>query len=204
MFILMVAFFALPLLCMLCSYSHILIVSLRLVFASRARRANLGDDPIHSIAHDLRGTVIVVSMLALFTGCWLPFYLLILQDHIDVQIIPAHSWQFCLFVFLRFIPPLSNPIFSAFCKRDFRHALRVWIRTHADCLVRRYRHSKSTRQQKGNVRVIFTRSLEDLTATYDRNASNGTTIETSTILRSPSPQTYRAVAAPAKDNLRVP
>lgn len=201
MFILMVAFFALPLLCMFCSYSHILIVSLRLIFASRVRRANLGDDPVNSVAHDLRGTAIVVSMLALFTGCWLPFYLLMLQDHISVQIIPVRSWQFCLFVFLRFIPPLSNPIFSAFCKRDFRHALRVWIRrTHADCLARRYRHIKSTQQPKGNVRVIFTRSLDE----YDRNASNGTTLETSSIQRSPSPQTFRAVAASAKDNLCVP
>lgn len=193
MFILLVVFFALPLLSMLCSYSHILVVSLRLVFASRARRANLGDEPVNSIAHDLRGTIIVISMLIVFTACWLPFYLIMLQDYIGVQIIPARSWQFCLVIFMRFVPPVSNPIFSAFCKRDFRQALRVWIRTHAVCLTRVpwYRHSKSTRQRHENVRVIFTRSLDELAAGYERN---GTTGETTSTQMTPSPQTFRAAA----------
>lgn len=197
MFILMVAFFALPLLSMLCTYSHILVVSLRLVFASRARRANLGNEPVNSIAHDLRGTVIVISMLVLFIACWLPFYLIGLQEHFGIQIIPGRSWQYCLFILMRFIPPLSNPIFSAFCKRDFRHAIRVWIRIHAVSLTRWCdRHSKSTRQRNENVRVIFTRSLDELTATYDRN---GTTVETTSTQRSPSPRTFRA--APVNSSL---
>lgn len=186
---LLVVFFALPLLCMLFSYSHILVMSLRLVFASRARRANLGDGPVNSIAHDLRGTVIVISMLVVFAGCWLPSYLLILQDHISVKIIPIHSWELCLFPFMRFIPPMSNPFFCAFCKRDFRHALRVWIRTHGVCKTQWCSHRKSTRQRNKHLRITYTRSDDSRTGS-DRN---GTTIAVETSLQlTPSPQTFRA------------
>lgn len=186
---LVVAFFALPLLCMLCSYSRILIMSLRLVFASRARRANLGDGPVNSIARDLRGTVIVISMLVVFAGCWLPSYLMILQDHISVKIIPICSWELCLFPFLRFIPPMSNPAFCAFCKRDFRHALRLWIRTRGFCKAQWYGHKKSTRQGNKDLRITFTRSQDDPRLASDRNGT-AITVETS-LQRTPSPQTFR-------------
>ena len=188
--ILVVAFFALPLLCMLCSYSRILIMSLRLVFASRARRANLGDGPVNSIARDLRGTVIVISMLVVFAGCWLPSYLLIFQDHISVKIISTRSWGLCLFYFLRFIPPMCNPAFCAFCKRDFRRALRLWIRTRAVCKVQWYNHRKSTRQGNIDLRITFTRSQDDPRPASDRHGT-ATTVETS-LQRTPSPQTFRA------------
>ena len=187
---LVVVFFALPLLCMLCSYSHILIMSLRLVFASRARRANLGDGPVNSIARDLRGTVIVISMLVVFACCWLPSYLLILQDHIKVKIIPIRSWGLCVFPFLRFIPPMSNPVFCAFCKRDFRHALRLWIRTRGVCKAQWYSHRKTTRQGNKDLRITFTRSQDDPRSASDRNGT-AITVETS-IQRTPSPQTFRA------------
>lgn len=186
---LMVAFFALPLLCMLCSYSRILIMSLRLVFAARARRANLGDGPVNSIARDLRGTVIVISMLVVFAGCWLPSYLMILQDHLSVKIIPIRSWGLCLFPFLRFIPPMCNPAFCAFCKRDFRRALRLWIRTRAVCKAQWYNHRKSTRQGNIDLRVTFTRSQEDPRPASDRNGT-AITVETS-LQRTPSPLTFR-------------
>ena len=187
---LVVTFFALPLLCMLCSYSRILIMSLRLVFASRARRANLGDGSVNSIVRDLRGTVIVISMLVVFAGCWLPSYLLILQDHTNVKIIPISSWGLCLFPFLRFIPPMSNPAFCAFCKRDFRYALRLWIRTRGVCKAQWYSHRKSTRQGNKDLRVTFTRSQDDSRPASDRNGT-AVTIETSLQL-TPSPQTFRA------------
>ena len=188
--ILVVAFFALPLLCMLCSYSRILTMSLRLVFASRARRVNLGNGPVNSIARDLRGTVIIISMLLVFAGCWLPSYLIILQDHINVKIIPPHSWQLCLFPFLRFIPPMSNPAFCAFCKRDFRHAFRLWIRTRGVCKAQWYSHRKSTRQGNKDLRITFTRSQDDPNPALDKNGT-AITVETS-LQRTPSPQTFRA------------
>lgn len=178
--IFIVAFFALPLLYMLCVYSHILVVSLRLVFASRARRTNLGDEPMNSIVHDMRGTAILISMLVVFTGCWLPFYLLVLQDHLKVLIIPIKSWELCLFTFMRFIPPMSNPIFCAFCKRDFRNALRVWLRMHGVCICPRIKRNE-------HVRVTFNRSLEGLTTGCDRN---GGSFETSLQLTI-SPRTFR-------------
>jgi len=187
---LVVAFFALPLLCMLCSYSRILTMSLRLVFASRARRVNLGDGPVTSIARDLRGTVIIISMLLVFAGCWFPSYLLILQDHISVKIIPTHSWGLCLFPYLRFIPPISNPAFCAFCKRDFRHAFRRWIRTRGVCKAQGYNRGKSTRQENKDVRIMFTRSQDDPNPASDKNGT-AMTVETS-LQRTPSPQTFRA------------
>lgn len=188
-----VAFFALPLLLMLFIYSHILAVSLRHVFASRARRANLGDESASSIAHNLRGTVILLSMLAVFIGCWMPFYLLILQDHINVQIIPFRPWEMCLFLFLRFVPPMSNPIFCAFCKRDFRSALRLWIRTRRVSVARWFGHSKSTPKRSHLHRAKFTvQSLDVLSTANDRNGTTSTIV---TSLRlSPSPSTFRADA----------
>lgn len=187
---LLVAFFALPLLCMLCSYSRILMMSLRLVFASRARRANLGNGPVNSIARDLRGTVIVVSMLVVFAGCWLPSYLMILQDHISVKIIPIRSWGLCVFPFLRFVPPMSNPVFCAFCKRDFRHALRLWIRARGLCKAQWYSHRKATRKENKDLRITFTRSQDDPIPASDRNGT-AITAETSPPC-TPSPQTFRA------------
>lgn len=179
-FIFIIVFFALPLLYMLFVYSHILVVSLRLLFATRARRTNLGDEPVHSIMRDLRGTAILISMLVVFTGCWLPFYLLILQDHVKVEIIPVYSWELCVYAFMRFIPPMSNPVFCSFCKRDFRRTIRTWLSAHG---------VKMCRRKDEFTRVRFTRSQSDgLTAGYVRN---GTSLETS-LQRSPSPRSLRA------------
>ncbi|XP_022781903.1 histamine H2 receptor-like [Stylophora pistillata] len=179
-FLFIIVFFALPLLYMLCVYSHILVVSLRLLFATRARRTNLGDEPVNSIMRDFRGTVILISMLVVFTGCWFPFYLLILQDHVKVEIIPIHSWEMCLFTFMRFLPPMSNPVFCSFCKRDFRRTIRNWLSAHG---------VKMCRKKSEHIRVRFTRGQSDgFTAGCVRS---GTSLETS-LQRSPSPRSLRA------------
>ena len=129
--VLIVAFFAVPLISILCMYAHIIWVSMRHLLALRARRANLSNEPTNtrSITRDLRGTLILISMLVIFGGCWLPFFLMILQDHIGARLISVVSWRLCFLLFARFIPPVTNPIFCVFGKRDFRNAFRAWARS---------------------------------------------------------------------------
>ncbi|XP_022792288.1 histamine H2 receptor-like [Stylophora pistillata] len=122
--LLITVFFFLPLLVMFYIYSRIFLISFRHIFAFRRRRKNL-DQPVPSMAYDLRGTFILVFMMLIFIGCWLPFFLLILQDHIPERfyyILPG--WGLCVILYLRFIPPLANPILCAFCKQDYRRAWR--------------------------------------------------------------------------------
>ena len=132
LFVLIVAFVAVPLLSLLFMYGHIIFVTLRHLRALRVRRKNLGGYFFHSrsIFRDLRGTVILVTMLIVFAICWLPFFLMILQHYINLQIIdPFSSWGLCFTLFARFIPPITNSMFCAFFKRDFRDAFQSWVRS---------------------------------------------------------------------------
>lgn len=156
---LITVFFFLPLLMMLYMYSHILVISLRHVFAFRRRRKNL-DQPVPSIAHDLRGTFILVFMMLIFIVCWVPFFLLMLQDHISERffyVVPG--WGLCVILYLRFIPPLANPILCAFCKQDYR---RVW--------------RSLTRQQQW-LRSVRFNNLPSGTGTRDRTPTSVTLTE---------------------------
>ena len=132
LFVLIVAFVAVPLLSLLFLYGRIIFVTLRQLYALRMRRKNLGGYFFHSqsIFRDLRGTVILVTMLIVFAICWLPFFLMILQHYINMQIIdPFSSWVLCFTLFARFIPPLTNSLFCAFFRRDFREAFQSWVRS---------------------------------------------------------------------------
>lgn len=125
--LLIIAFFFVPLLSMIYMYSHVLAVSLRHIIAFRRRRKNL-DQPVASIAHDLRGTFILVTMMLIFISCWLPFFLLMLQDHVSEEFLVIPEWGLCVIFYLRFIPPLANPVLCAFCKQDYRRAWRTLMR----------------------------------------------------------------------------
>ncbi|KAJ7380946.1 hypothetical protein OS493_004534 [Desmophyllum pertusum] len=126
--ILITAFLFMPLLSMLYMYSHVLAISLRHIFAIRRRQKNL-DQPVASVVHDLRGTFILVTMMIIFISCWLPFFLLMLQDHISEKFMyPIPEWGWCLILYLRFVPPLANPILCAFCKQDYRRAWKSFTR----------------------------------------------------------------------------
>lgn len=85
--VLIVAFFAAPMLFMLCIYGHMIVVSIHHLRAMRALRENLGETiKSRSIARDMRGTVIFISMLVVFAGCWSPFFLMIVQNYTQLQI----------------------------------------------------------------------------------------------------------------------
>ena len=159
-----VVFLAVPLLSILCIYGHIIVVSTRHLLALRARRTNLKDEATNarSIARDLRGTVILISTLVVFAGCWLPFFLMILQDYLGARIISTTSWRLCLLLFARFIPPVTNPVLCALCKRDFRDGLRAcWQALKMDLVgfTGNIFHKKS-RKQINNSRGKFTQSEE--------------------------------------------
>lgn len=125
---LLVVFLFIPLLSMLLAYSHILLISLRHIFDVRRRQRNL-DQRLAPIVHDLRGTFILATMMLIFIGCWLPFFLQMLQAHIPEEFFAINQyWSFCVIIYLRFIPPLTNPLLCAFCKRDFRRAWSSLIR----------------------------------------------------------------------------
>lgn len=135
---LIIAFFFAPLLAMIYLYGQVLAISLRHIFAFRRRQKNL-DQPVPSIAHDLRGTFILVTMKLIFISCWLPFFLLMLQDHISETFFLVPEWGYCLILYLRFIPPLANPVLCAFCKQDYRRAWRsLTRRQHLPASVRFY------------------------------------------------------------------
>ena len=155
LFVLIVAFVAVPLLFLLFMYGHIILVTLRHLHALRTRCRNLGCDFSHlrSIFRDLRGTVILVTMLIVFAICWLPFFLMILQHYINMQIIdPFSSWGLCFTLFARFIPPLTNSLFCAFFKRDFRDAFQSWVRSRRAGFVGfRSNLHKDTKRHKRNV-----------------------------------------------------
>ena len=121
-------FVFLPLLLIVFTYTRILIISLRHILSVRRRRRNL-HQPVSPIVHDLKGTFVLLSMMLIFVGCWLPFFLLILQDHISETFFILNSgWSSCLILYLRFLPPLTNPLLCAFCKQDFRRAWGTFIR----------------------------------------------------------------------------
>ena len=154
-FFILIVFFFLPLFAMLFMYSHILVISLQHIFAVRRRKRNL-DQRLPSMAHDLRGTFILLIMMLIFAGCWLPFFLLMLQSHISEKFLVINpGWGLCLVLYLRFLPPLTNPILCAFCKQDFR---RAW--------------SSFASQQRCPIHVNF-HSLAAVSGTRDTTASSG-------------------------------
>ena len=124
--VLLVAFLAMPMFLMLSIYAHILVLSVHHLHALRVRRNNLGGTTERrSIARDMRGNVIWISMLAVFALCWFPFFLMILQNYSRLKVMFPSPFLFCYVMFARFVPPVTNPLFCALCKRDFRNFLRV-------------------------------------------------------------------------------
>ncbi|KAL9979109.1 hypothetical protein ACROYT_G016720 [Oculina patagonica] len=119
-----VLFFAVPLLAICYLYGRIFQISCKSNESDRQLSENL-QRPSRSVLHEWRGRSVLLITVVIFAGCWLPFFLAMLYDHME------HSkqssmpvWLQRLLVFLRFIPPLLNPILCTLAKRDFRHALK--------------------------------------------------------------------------------
>ena len=172
--VLIVAFFAVPLLSMLCIYGHIIFVSIQHLRAMRALREKLGEAiKSRSIARDMRGTVILISMLVVFAGCWSPFFLMILQSYTKLKIISPSSWGLCFVLFVRFVPPITNPVFCALCKRDFRNCLRAKMRAHGVRFA--VPGKKTNRRFNVNFYVICAQSVDGLGDSFERNCTESST-----------------------------
>ena len=119
-----VLFFAVPLLSICFMYGRIFQISLKSNKSNRQLSKNLYH-PSRSLLHEWRGRTVLLITVVIFVGCWLPFFLAMLQDHMESsEQSSLPIWVQQVLVFLRFIPPLLNPILCTLAKRDFRHALK--------------------------------------------------------------------------------
>ena len=119
-----VLFFAIPLLLMSYIYGRIFYISFELKESDRQLSKNL-QRPCRSLVREWRGLSVLLIMVVIFAGCWLPFFVAMLYDHMEQSeqsSLPV--WVQRLLLFLRFIPPMLNPMLSTLAKKDFRRALR--------------------------------------------------------------------------------
>ena len=118
-----VVFFAVPLLSMCYIYGRIFYISYQSNKRDRKLSKNL-QQPVRSTLHEWRGRSVLLIAMVIFAGCWLPFFLMILDAHMETSpFSPIPLWINRLLVFLGFIPPLLNPVLCTLAKKDFRHAL---------------------------------------------------------------------------------
>ena len=72
----------------------------------------------------------LVIIVVIFAGCWLPFFLAMLNDHSNEPDSTPSLWVQRLLSVLGFIPPLINPLLCTLAKKDFRQVLRGMIFKH--------------------------------------------------------------------------
>lgn len=125
--ILMCFFFVVPFITMCSIYGHIFYISF--MVARRDRRLNSAlRTESRSALHEWLGRSLLVIMMVIFVGCWLPFFLSVLGDSLNNQESSTSDvWTQRLLVVLAFIPPLLNPLFCTLAKKDFRRGLRELI-----------------------------------------------------------------------------
>lgn len=125
--ILICFFFVVPFITMCSIYGHIFYISFML--ARRDRRLNSAlRTESRSTLHEWRGRSLLVIMMVIFVGCWLPFFLSVLGDSLNNQESSTSDIRTQrLLVVLAFIPPLLNPLLCTLAKKDFRRVLRELI-----------------------------------------------------------------------------
>lgn len=118
-----VVFFAIPLLMICYMYGHIFYISFKSMKTDRVRKSSLRQ-PNRPLLHEWRGRSVLLIMVVIFAGCWLPFFLAMLQDHKPSLEFSLRSvWVQRLLVALTFVPPLLNPLLCTLAKKDFRRSL---------------------------------------------------------------------------------
>ena len=119
-----VLFVAVPLVLMCYIYGHIFYISFKVSKSDRQMNRALKQES-RSVFHEWRGRSVLLIMVVIFAGCWLPFFLAMLGDHMEsAQLSYSLVWLQRLLVVLNFIPPLLNPLLCTLAKKDFRQALR--------------------------------------------------------------------------------
>ena len=120
----MALFFAIPLLLMCYLYGHIFYISVKSDKRDRQLNKNLRQHN-RSVLEEWRGRSVLLITMVIFAGCWLPFFLMVLDAHMKSSpFSPLPVFLERLMVFVGFIPQLLNPLLCTLAKKDFRHALR--------------------------------------------------------------------------------
>jgi len=117
-------FFAFPLLLMCYLYGHISYISFKRNKRDRQLNKNL-QQANRSVLLEWRGRSVLLITLVIFAGCWLPFFLMVLDAHMESSpFSPVPVFLQRLLIFVGFIPQLLNPVLSTVANKDFRHALK--------------------------------------------------------------------------------
>ncbi|XP_068705513.1 histamine H2 receptor-like [Montipora foliosa] len=124
-----VFFFAVPLVLMCFIYGRIFYISCKHTESDRRLSVSLQQAaPRFLRPNEWRGKSVLLILVVIFIGCWLPFFWAMLGDHKESsQFSPMPLWVERLMIFLRFLPPLSNPLLCTLWKQDFRSALRTEV-----------------------------------------------------------------------------
>ena len=118
-------FFVLPLLLMCYIYGRIFYISFQRNNTDRRLNKNLQQPSCRSLLQGWRGRSLLLITMVIFVSCWLPFFLMVLDAHMEsspLSPVPVSIER--LLVFLGFFPPLLNPVLCTLAKRDFRRALK--------------------------------------------------------------------------------
>ncbi|XP_078364422.1 LOW QUALITY PROTEIN: melanocyte-stimulating hormone receptor-like [Oculina patagonica] len=119
-----VLFFATPLLLMCYIYGRIFNISFKRNKSDRQLSKNL-QQPSRSFLHEWRGRSVLLITVVIFAGCWLPYFLAMLDDYMEFS--ESSPMPVCvqrLLIFLAFFPPMLNPVLCTLAKKDFRRALK--------------------------------------------------------------------------------
>ena len=117
-------FVAVPLLLMCYLYGHIFYISFKHNKRDRQLSKNL-QQAHRSVLQEWRGRSVLLITLVIFAGCWLPFFLMVLDAHMESSpFSPVPVFLERLLIFGCFFPQLLNPVLCTLAKKDFRHALK--------------------------------------------------------------------------------
>ena len=119
-----VVFFAVPFILMCYIYGRIFYISFKRNQKDRKLSKNL-QQHCRPRRHEWRGRSVLLITVVIFAGCWLPYFLMVLNEHTEsLQFPPLPLWVQRLLVFLSFMPAMFNPILCTLAKKDFRQALK--------------------------------------------------------------------------------
>ena len=140
-------FFAVPLSLMCYLYGHIFYISFKRNKRDRQLKKSL-QQPNRSVLQEWRGRSVLLITMVIFAGCWLPFFLMVLDAHMESSpFSPVPVFLERLLIFMGFIPQLLNPVLCTLAKKDFRRALKeVFLPRQAQL------------ERKHNVRFHITRN----------------------------------------------
>ena len=154
-----VAFFCVPVALTSFCYARILHVSLGHHRAILKQRSCSPQPSLLRALGRYRGSLVLWAMFFVFTVSLLPNFILGLQHHMGDELFGEFPlWVENAIVFLRFTPPLTNPVLCTFFKQDFRAALGKWWAKHSQCLAGSCLslRAKPKQQQQERWKVTYT------------------------------------------------